>query len=122
MPFCGFTTRRDASSLHLEIRWTKLKHQKGSVLASVKSIKSPPSKTVKVEEPVIADNEQTSSEIEGGTDPQWLKLKGCLLIESNREAIALKELLNDQHINYGLDQFQLESGLCVVKYFSTHIY
>ena len=119
MPFCGF---RNASSQNFDIHWTKLGHQKGSVLTPVKSIKSLPSKTVKVEKPVIVEDEQTNSEIKGGTNRQWLKLKGCLLTESDREAIALKELLNDQHINYSTDQSQLESHLEVVKYFSTRIY
>lgn len=62
------------------------KVQKLIVLVPVKSITTPPSKRVKVEVPwpVIVEDEQTSSEIEGSTDPQWLKFQGCLLTESDR--------------------------------------
>ena len=87
------------------------------VLAPVKSITTPPSKKVKVEEPwpVIVEDERTSSEIEGSTDPQWLKFQGCLLTESDREAIALNELLNDRHMNYAQTllhyQFPVIEGL-----------
>ena len=92
------------------------KLQKLIALAPTKSIEPPPPKKVKAESLVIVEDEvedeQTST---SGTNPQWLKFQGCLLMETDREAIVSDDLLNDRHINYAQTllhyQFPLTEGL-----------
>ena len=79
-------------------------------LVKTTSIQPPPSKKKKLE-----DAEQDEERSDSDADLHWLRFQGCLLTNSDREAIVSNGLLNDRHINFAQlllhDQFPAAEGL-----------
>lgn len=68
-------------------------------LAPTKTVEPTPSKKSKLQ--VVSEESSDSDE-----EAQWLTFRGCLSINSDKEAIVSNSFLNDRHINFA--QFLLQ--------------
>ena len=97
-PIHQFASRRLGGPVHTDISRDIGKVKKLLDQAPTKSIEPPLNKRRKVV--VEVEEDESTSGGEDDTEIGWINYQGCLLTDSDKEAILINEFLNDRHINY----------------------